>query len=215
MLVVGGNYKRQKNHKNRKIMTEKNNFFEVTYEKLKTAINNIDEQTKKDIYGLSLWFYNQDDDPRFPIISVSYNTTSHFKKQISRASNDKEAKWNFAFWLQDEIEEIGGNKDINLKDWFSKSAYYYSDEENEIADGNKEVFEKILDLGEGFSDEFIEEIILLVQKLFSDKIVETKFGQNIPILVHELEYYDIPVSWTVRSNPSGLVDEFVKWTEVE
>jgi hypothetical protein len=196
-------------------MTDKNNFLEITYDKLRTAINNIDENTKNDIYGLSFWFYNEDDDPRFPVISVSYNTISNFKNQITRASNEKEAKWNFAFWLQDEIEEIGGKNDIGLKNWFSKTPYYYSDEDNETANENDELFDRILEQGSNFCDEFIEEIILLVQRLFADKIVETKFGQNIPILVHELEYYDKPVSWTVRSNPNGLVDDFVDWTKFE
>lgn len=196
-------------------MTGKNTFLETSYEKLKTAINNIDEQIKNDIYALSFWFYTEDDDPRYPIISVGYNTNSNFKDKIASASNEKEAKWNFAFWLQDEIEKIGGADDKQLKKWFATTPHFYSEKQNEMAEEDDELFDEILEQGSAFCDEFSEEIILLTQRLFADKIIEIKFGKNIPVLVHELEYYDKPVSWTVRSNPKGLVDEFVNWTKFE
>jgi len=62
-----------------------------------------------------------------------------------------------------------------------------------------------------FTHEFFEEIILLINRLFNEKIIETKFGKNIPVLMHELEIFDTPIDRTVRSNPKGLVDEFLKW----
>jgi hypothetical protein len=70
-----------------------------------------------------------------------------------------------------------------------------------------------LDKGSKFDNEFIEVIITLTKRLFSEKVISTKFGKDIPVLVHELEYYDLPISWTLKSNPDGLVDEFVEWAK--
>ena len=196
-------------------MNKKNEFTEKSYNKLKSAINNIDSHILDDIYALSLWFSIDEDDPRYPVISVSYNTISNYRENIQRASDEMEAKWNFAFWLQDEIEELGGQNDEDLKKWFETSNYFYSDDEKEMAEEDKELYDKISDMEDDFCDAFIDEIILNVQQLFANKIIENKFGKSIPVLVHELEYYDKPVGWTIKSNPKGLVDEFVNWTKFE
>lgn len=196
-------------------MTEKNNFTKHSFEKLKKAIFAIDDKVKEDIYALSFYFYAEDDDPRYPTIIFSYNTITNYKNSISSASDEAEAKWNFAFWLQDQLEVIGGVQDELLAKWFKATPHYYSEEENEAAFDDDDLFETTSEQGSMFCEEFIEEIIGLTQQLFSEKVIETKFWKNIPIMVHELEYYDEPISWTVRSNPKGLVDEFVEWTKFE
>ncbi len=189
----------------------KQNFIKSSFNKLKSAIENISDTNTSKIYALSFWYNNYDDDPRFPSISFSYNTIENYNKNIENASDEKEAKWNFAFWLQEEIEEIGGIEDELLNEWFKTTDYFYTDEDQEKAIDNKVIFEKILEKGEKFDNEFIEVIITLTKRLFSENVISNKFGKNIPILVHELEYYDLPISWTIKSNPSGLVDEFVEW----
>lgn len=45
------------------------------------------------------------------------------------------------------------------------------------------------------------------------KAVADTFGRNIPVLVHELEYYDLPNGWTKRANPPGVADEFLAWAQ--
>ena len=79
-------------------------------------------------------------------------------------------------------------------EWFKAAPHYYSEEDNEAAFDDEELFETISEQGNMFCEEFIEEIIVLTKQLFAEKIIETKFGKNIPILVNELEYYEEPVS---------------------
>jgi len=38
-----------------------------------------------------------------------------------------------------------------------------------------------------------------------------KFGQSVPIIVHELEYYDQIAEQTRKANPPGLTLEFEAW----
>lgn len=41
--------------------------------------------------------------------------------------------------------------------------------------------------------------------------IKDQLGKEVPIIVHELEYYDLPIKWTTRSNPKPLIDEFLKY----
>ena len=41
----------------------------------------------------------------------------------------------------------------------------------------------------------------------------TRFLRPIPIIVHELEYYDQIASQTVEANPAGLAHEFADWVD--
>ena len=52
-------------------------------------------------------FIDLDDDPRHPILQLGYNTLTHLKERTPSASGAEEAKWNYAFWLQNELTFIG------------------------------------------------------------------------------------------------------------
>jgi len=185
-------------------MTKEEIFINKTYDNLCETIFNIDTQLITDIYALSFWKYNNDDDPRQPVISVSYNTISNFENNISRASGIEEAKWNFAFWLQKEETCIEGNN-FGLREWILQLPYYYSDEQENLD------FDKALELGDKIEEIFMDVIVGLSQKLHSEGILKTKFKKDIPIIIHELEYYDLPLSWTMRGNPKGFASEFENW----
>ena len=191
-------------------MKSKDFFSEFSYEKLKKAINNIPNDKAKDIYALSFYFYAEDDDSRYPTIEVSYNTNQQYTNETENASSETEAKWNYAFWLQEEIEKIGGEEDKLLAKWFKETPYYYSEEENEEAEDDDELFDKLLERGEQFETEFVNEISILTQKLFDHNVIKEKFGKEIPILIHELEYYDKPIEWTKKANKPEIIEEFIK-----
>ena len=62
-----------------------------------------------------------------------------------------------------------------------------------------------------FYQAFVETQIAVVQRLFAEGVIAGTFGKNIPVLVHELEYYDALLSWTERANPESLADEFLNY----
>jgi hypothetical protein len=188
-------------------------FYKQSFEKLKSAIINIDKSEIENIYALSFWFYNEDDELHFPTIIFSYNTKSNFQTNIENVTDENEAKWNFAYWLQNELEQIGGEDDKSLSNWFKDSKHYYSEEENEIAEGDIELFDKLCTKGEKFNKEFIELIVKMSSELHKNGIIKEVFGKSIPIIIHELEYYDKPVNWTKKGNPTGIVNQFTDWVE--
>ena len=104
---------------------ERKKFTEKSYEKLKNAIQEIvNEEDKKDVYALSFCYTCDDDDLRFPKITLSYNTLSNVKEESYNAASKEDAKWNFDYWLHTEMETIGGKKDKLLKQWFAKTLLY-------------------------------------------------------------------------------------------
>ncbi|MBL7704024.1 MAG: hypothetical protein JNM21_00625 [Taibaiella sp.] len=191
-------------------MKSKDIFLAQSYDKLAQAISDIPEEVTTDIYALSIFYYAEDDDPRFPCIEVSYNTQAQYLQQTANATHETEAKWNYAFWLQESIAKIGGKSDVLLNDWFKASPYYYSETENEAAKEDDELFDRLMELGENFETEFIEHIINHTRKLFKEHVIEKKFGQDIPVIIHELEYYDQPISWTQKANKTNLIEEFLE-----
>ncbi len=191
----------------------KEEFYNQSFEKLQRAITNIDKNEIENIYALSFWFYNEDDEFHFPTIILSYNTKSNFQTNIENASDENEAKWNFAYWLQNDLVQIGGEDDKFLKKWFKVSEYYYSEKENELAENDDELFDKLCVKGKKFNNEFIELIIKMSSELHSNGIIKGVFGKSLPIIIHELEYYDKPVSWTKKGNPTGIANEFIDWIE--
>lgn len=191
-------------------MKSKDIFLAHSYEKLAKAISNIPEEVAADVYVLSFFYYAEDDDARFPCIEVSYNTHAQYRQQTAHAAHETEAKWNYAFWLQDTIEKIGGSSDELLNNWFRASPYYYSEEENMAAEEDDALFDRLLELGENFETDFIEHIISLTRRLFKEHVIEKKFEKDIPVIIHELEYYDQPIGWTQKANKPGLIEEFLQ-----
>ena len=65
---------------------------------------------------------------------------------------------------------------------------------------------------------FVNVLIEIVQELHKSGFIKEQFGKEIPILIHELEYYDEIAEQNLKANPLELSDElddFVRFcTEV-
>ena len=187
-------------------MLRKDTFQQSAYNRLKAAIVAIDQAERPAIYALSCWYFLENDDPRYPSLLLGYNTTQQVQAQLPHASGEAEAKWNYAFWLQNELVSIGGKADSHLAAWFQETPFYYSQAESDTDD--EALFDKLLGLGEQFNNEFIALSISLIQQLFRENVIADTFGNDIPVLLHKLEYYDEPLDWTRRANPPGIADDF-------
>ncbi len=187
---------------------DKQTLFEFFYAKAEKAVRKIGKQNINDIYAISFWKDNLDDDPRCPVITVGYNTLTQVEAEKENAGSLMEAKWNYAFWLQNEVATIGGG-DKNLRSYFKESNLFYTLREYSRAE--KIGKEKMLDERDGqMQSVFMDIIVAVVRELHKRGAVKKHLGKEIPIIVHELEYYDLPISWTVRSNPKPLIDEFLE-----
>lgn len=166
-------------------------------EKIKELIkNSINTWEEQDIYALSLFLQDLDDNPLQPTVMFGFNTEKQFQKSLMQ-TDELEARWNFAFWLQNSEFVFGkGESAIDVTKWM--------DEHGFLALTDDEVDEEITRL-------FVEEIVELVQELHEEKLLTQKFGRELPIIIHELEYYDEIVEQNKKANGQCLPDEFVEF----
>ncbi|WP_160690399.1 hypothetical protein [Clostridium sp. C2-6-12] len=188
-----------------------NSLKKYVFESIKAEILSWNNDVIKDIYVISLYISNSEDDPRRPMITLGYNTMEQYESSLEDASDNAEAKWNFAFWLQNEELIIGDNWGENLEDgerisqWIKENNLYYSDEEED------EDFDKALKLGDEITSRFVELCVEVVKELHEEGIIEQKFGKALPLIIHELEYYDLIAEQNKRANPEELINEFEDW----
>ena len=167
---------------------------EILLKQIKAAIELWDTT---DIYVISLFVYDENDNPLEPTVTLGYNTYSNFQENIDSAWDESEAKWNYAYWLQNEefVFGIGETKQI-VQNWISKNAvsieFYTLDEEES-----------------SITNLFIKTLVDIVKKLHSSGFIKEKFGKEIPIIIHELEYYDEIAEQNIEANGLELVQDFV------
>jgi hypothetical protein len=193
-------------------------FVNLMFEKARDGIRSIPDTTATDIYALSFYFYGHDDDPRQATLAVGYNTNARAnactpvaeqKPKWPIASDANEAKWNYAFWLQEEGTActIGGEEgDASLRQkWIESFNCWWTDEEQE------EDFDRTIELGEKVMCEFVNLCMQVASRLHNEGVIKEKFGRDVPIIIHELEYNDQHAQATEAANPKGLAKEFTEW----
>ncbi len=172
-------------------------------ESLASGFEEISKTEKDEIYTYSFFVYNIEDDLRRPTFKLGYNTSKKYKSEISNASSAAEAKWNYAFWLQNSVVEIGtGNDKVGqqlLTDWIKELGLYYTDNEFD------ESFDACLEKGNEIIQNFIGMLIWIVQQL------QNFYELEIPIIIHELEYYDLIAEQNIAANGAEKVQELVAW----
>lgn len=174
------------------------------------AIAAIPAAEAPDVYALSFFIDNEDDDPRRPVLTVGYNTDTQVGRTLHNASNPAEARWNYAFWLQNELTVVGDrNGDppgaAARDEWIRELGLWY---EEEVTPTN---WETIGRLAQQIESRFSQAVCQLASRLHAAGIIETALGRPVPVVVHELEYYESIALRTDAANPSGLADDFTAW----
>jgi hypothetical protein len=185
-----------------------NGFERFFYSDIRAALANIDTSTVPDIYALSFFIFDLDGDPRYPILQLGYNTLTHLQESVPSASGADEAKWNYAFWLQNELTFIGEPETEGgqlLEELLKARGLRYSDEDEE-AD-----FDQCTRIGSHITAYFVDTCVRIARALHEKGVIGQQFPHPIPIIVHGLEYHDGIAVQTRSANPPGLAQEFENW----
>lgn len=173
-------------------------------------ISNIEKWTDTDIYAISLFVHDECDNPCQPTVTLGYNTESQVKENISKTS-DEEARWNYAFWLMNNYLYFGSGETAEIvRNWINDIGMSYYDNDDPVW-GNDEIFDEILEKTEGITKAFVNVLICIVKEIHEQGILTQKFGKEIPIIIHELEYYEEIAQQNVEANGEKLVKDFVKF----
>ncbi len=163
---------------------------------------------KSDIYAVSLFVYDMNDNPCEPVVTLGYNTVEQLRKEIPNADGEQEAKWNYAFWLQNEELSFGaGETQAVVRQWIENAGYSYFTYEEMFGAGESPEE----GLYEGITETFLEVLIEVVKELHESGFIKEQFGKEIPVLIHELEYYEEIGEQNLKANPAETVEEFVKF----
>ena len=172
------------------------------------AISATSANETPDIYVVSLLVYDEDDDPNRPTLTIGYNTETRVQQILAAQrgstllpagppTDDAEARWNYAFWLQNELAVIAsGTHDpigARLRDEWIRS-------------GGVESHEQI-------TSAFVNACVRLARNLHATGLIDKTFGRPIPVLVHELEYYDVIADQAAAANPPGVAADFIAWVQ--
>ena len=71
--------------------------------------------------------------------------------------------------------------------------------------------DKIYSVFEEITKSFVKVLVQVVKELHSTGFILEQFGKEIPILIHELEYYGEIAKQNIEANTKELVEEFVKF----
>ncbi|MGI9185447.1 MAG: hypothetical protein ACR2GZ_10900 [Solirubrobacteraceae bacterium] len=174
-------------------------FESYVYDRVVEALRSIPLSDAEDAYVVSLLVYDEDDEPSRPTVMVSINTETVFREALASASSAEEARWNYAFWLQDplgilfeSLEDPDGA--LRRDEWIREARLQDSDQ----GPG-------------GVTANFVVVLERTVALLHENGVVQSVFGRGIPVLFHELEYYEEIAEQNRRANPAGLADAFAAW----
>lgn len=164
------------------------------------ALTAIPAADAPDIYAISFFIYDEDDDPRRPTLTVGYNTESQviqvLNQGTARYPDPAEARWNYAYWLQNELAVIGDSsrhpEGTTLRTQWITDTPEFREHPERIA-------------------RFVRDCVRLPRSFQEVGLIERAIGHPAPVLIHELEYYDQIATQTEAANPPGLADDFITW----
>jgi len=170
------------------------------------ALSSLPKAERDGVYAVSLFVYDYEDEPSTPTVEVSVNTEAYVALRTPETSDPAEARWNFAFWPHRPIDVIGGPTDPVGKQIIDQS---FSDAS--LAYDPDDYSDEAIEIGRRMTEAFVAACVAAVQRLHREGIVEAVFGAAVPVLVHELEYYDQIAEQNRVANPGELVEPFIRW----
>lgn len=160
-----------------------------------------------DIYSISFYVNDMEDNPCRPTVTLGFNTEEEVSKNLMYA-DEQEVRWNYAYWPHN-IESTFGIKDTSsmlIKKWVLENNFLYKENYNPF----DTTIELINELGK-ITDAFVQILIDVVKEIHSRGIIRKKFNCDIPILIHELEYYDKSATQNIEANGAELVKDFTDY----
>lgn len=185
------------------------------------AVGNVPAEERADTYAVSFFVYDDEDDPRCPTLTIGTNTEARVLASTTGSptadptarpapTDPEEARWNYAFWLQNQLAVVGDLDNdapgaLLRQEWVRSLGLWYED-----PSGDAE-WRDSLAKDKSITGEFVEMCVRTARNMHAEGLVERVFGRPVPIIVHELEYYDQIADQTLRANPPGMADEFARW----
>jgi hypothetical protein len=190
------------------------------------AVTSIPATAARDAYVVSFLVYDEDDDPRRPTLTIGYNTETRVQQVLAAQpgsellpadapTDEAEARWNYAFWLQNELAVIGDSTHdpvgAQLRDQWIKDSGLWFDEPEAAPTDAPDAWDAVEPMAQQITQRFVRACVQLANQLHADGLIQQIFGRPVPVLVHEVEYYDAIADQAEAANPPGVAADFVTW----
>ena len=153
-----------------------------------------------DIYLLSIYIEDEDGDV-LPELRLGWNTNTQFKQSLPKASSAKEAKWNYAFWIQNEKDLMMGHK--LRTSWMEDGGFYISPE---LYSSDEELWDQRYRI---CTDALWNLGAKLGLRLREDTWFTEQFSVEIPIIVHEVHMDGSENGYVNMVNENGQAKEYL------
>lgn len=179
------------------------------------ALRSLPADVRSDTYAVSLFVYDEEDDPWRPTVTVDVNTESRVNFALNASDDERpspywvpsspaEARWNYAFWRQDPIAVLADATSdpagATLREQWLRDSGQWVDEIDEEAWENQQV-----------TSSFVDMLVAIAQDMHASGLIAELFAESIPVLIHELEYYDEIARQCESANPDGQAATFAAW----
>jgi hypothetical protein len=137
------------------------------------------------------------------------------RRSAEAPTDEAEARWNYAFWLQNELAVIGDSTrdpvGAQLRDqWIKDSGLWFDEPEAAPVDA-PDAWDAVEPMADQITQRFVQACVQLANQLHADGLIQKIFGRPVPVLVHEVEYYDAIADQAEAANPPGVAADFVTW----
>ena len=183
---------------------------DLIYQRCAAAIANFAAALASEIYALGLmygtfWSADAHDVEVIyqSVIWFRYNTHSEFKRSISEASDEMEAKWNPSFWCEDtqqiaprsvsvEYGEEPDDEELMVRDEWCASGGIMPERKDA---GGRPVYDEV-----ELNRATVSLCQRVIQRLHETGVVASKFGRPLPIVIYDDEC-GAAVQATLEANP--------------
>jgi hypothetical protein len=197
----------------------------LMYERGTSILQSLPDTTKADIYVISIYVDEDLLPDEITQIRLGYNTKSRWLSccpkpgQAARwpiASSAGEARWNYAFWLQDQSEQplFGDHRRRNdeelRKEWMHSHEFYFTDEDRETD------FDRYCDLSDRCLKRLWELAVSFGKRFRDEDFIRKIFGEDLPIIIHEVHMDGREGDYVRWLNPDGQADDYLNgWIAVD
>lgn len=174
------------------------------YARARNALDGIAESDRREVYVVSFFVYDEDENPRKPTLTVGYNTESDVAaaREHPLVMDEAEARWCYAWYGEHALTVMfDSEKDQNgakIRNRAIQMAGYTFQQDDAVATAITTPW-------------FVANTVFAARRLHDRGDIARIFGRSIPVLVHELEYYDAIAMQNLAANPCGVAAEFVQW----
>ncbi|GAA1929756.1 hypothetical protein GCM10009837_64360 [Streptomyces durmitorensis] len=182
----------------------------------KEILDRFPDGLKPEIYVVSFNIWRVNYDPRFPFLTIGYNTESEVRRALdTECSYEGAARWEYSYWLLEGFEKLGRvpedpvGGELYVEEMRKRGIWYDGEagplERPQVEVGVEDMRDSV---DERLVLDFDEVCIGLARHLHDSGQLDAALGRAVPIVVFDMDRPEWEIEATEAANPPSLIAEF-------